>query len=188
MLLPNPSSDWCGQRLLWRPSGAETPEERAVLDATRARPVRGDHGPSVQRDSDGVPYAAPVSGLVFSRRPATVFGSVVSVIVDALKGVLISWRVAHVGVEGLERPLPTCTDSDSAASVVSKAGTGGHPASVLHPAPHTVDPALAHAVERAGRRQKGGPCDSSTLASFQGRIRDTEFQRPFVQGHRLPTV
>lgn len=78
-----------------------------------------------------------ISLLIFARRPATIAGRVVAVVVDAVKRVP-GWARAHVGGESLIRVSPLRAHFDASAAVVGECFYGGCVASTKHVLPRGV--------------------------------------------------
>lgn len=83
------------------------------------------------------PIVVTILGLLFSRRPTTVFWRVSKIVVDALQRITHRFTLAHVGQEVLEIQ-PPFTHGDSSASVSGVVGGSRIGASRLHRLPGQI--------------------------------------------------
>lgn len=105
---------WQGQHFFVGPTFVISGFDGAAVHAKSPRPLSGTESLAIQRQADVVAF---VLALFAACRPSTVRGRVRAVIVDALKRVVATRRVAHILIERFKRVSPTLADVNSATAV-----------------------------------------------------------------------
>ena len=90
---------------------------------------------SLERDDSVCPF---VSALMAWDGPATIFWSVITIIVDAIQGVLGRWFWSHVSKELREVIEPFLTNADASSSIIVPTGMAFIATSFFHACPCPV--------------------------------------------------
>jgi hypothetical protein len=106
----------------------------------------------------------PVRGLLFERRPSAVTWLIVSIIVDAINGVLRRWWLPHVSNECVKARHPSFAYRNASSAVVVIRLVSLKGASFAHPAPRIEGFGVSAAIF-------GCPGFSQFLAKAAARIR-----------------
>lgn len=125
-----------------RPASAESFRNAVVCESSLASPGGYRLGTAVMFQ---LAYGACVLGILLACGPATVLGTVESVVVDAVQ-FKSTGSLAHVLEEGFEGMEPTVADLDATGTVVGITRMCNVVTSAEHPGPHLVGACLGHAM------------------------------------------
>ncbi len=139
---------WSEDGFFWQPPTAYSSKHKDRSKALFPRPLRNSHSSAVNSDNAVVSLIAT---LFDSSRPSTVFGCVISVIVDAFQR-HTPFRKAHVSKE-IVKNLPSLADFDPPSTVSRVAGFLNVLASPLHGRPDAVNLVSGKSVPFVGRPQ-----------------------------------
>lgn len=113
---------------------------------------------------------AAIVPLLKAGRPSAIAGLIMSVVVDAINGVLARRSVPHVCKESVERISPSGAHSNTAPAVVWIASRTGYEASRLHTGPHSVSHRVSQPVRRVLHGRDDGAIATATLRLSKSQI------------------
>lgn len=124
----------CSESLFSAPSLSESFDKGVFLQANGACPLRHRHGFAVESDPCIVAAIVVLRG---DGRPSAVLGRITLIVIDAIKGVVLIFTVAHISQEILERE-PSLAHSNSAPTVIHVIFVTRVKASLFHRGPRLI--------------------------------------------------
>jgi hypothetical protein len=106
---------WRCQRAVYIPADPETTMHRPIWNSTFFDRFRQRHLATIEGHD---PVAAHVPHLLGARRPDTVSGFIIAIVILALDLVVIAWPFAHIGEKVIKAASPALTDSDASTTPV----------------------------------------------------------------------
>lgn len=138
-------SDRFCQSALDRPTSFEAIVKGVFCDSSNSGPLGQSFGFPLETD---VAISTGIRVLNFCYCPATILGTIGSIVIYAVDTMSGRWSWPHVVEELLERIIPSIAECDSSSSVVGKIFYVGVQASVFHSPPYTVFCGMPHPMGR----------------------------------------
>ncbi len=133
---------WSRQGAFYGPSRLQAIEEGALDQPEAPRPIRHTQRFAVEGEPD---RHRSMAALIGGRGPATVVGSVVFRVVEAIQCGL-RWSRTHIAEE-VFKALPAFTDGNASAAVIPIAGLGLVLTAAPHRAPHPIHGSSRRSVD-----------------------------------------